>query len=42
MENTPFALIKFLDKNLDKELICKSENGLLKIFIPKWLQSKLN
>ena len=38
----PFALIKFSDKNLNKELICESENGSLKIFIPKWLQSKLN
>ena len=37
-----FALIKFLDKKFDKELICKSENGILRIFIPKWLQSKLN
>ena len=38
----PFALIKFSDKNLNKELICESESGSLKIFIPKWLQSKLN
>ena len=37
-----FALIKFLDKKLDKEFICKSESGLVKIFIPKWLQSKLS
>ena len=38
----PFALIKFLDKNFDKEFIYKSDSGSLKIFIPKWLQSKLN
>ena len=37
-----FALIKFLDKKFDNEFIYKTENGLLKIFIPKWLQSKLN
>ena len=37
-----FALIKFLDKRFDKEFVCRSENGILKIFIPKWLQSKLN
>ncbi len=38
----PFALIKFLDKNFDKEFIYKSDSGSLKIFVPKWLQSKLN
>ena len=38
----PFALVKFLGKNFDKEFIYKSDSGLLKIFIPKWLQSKLN
>ena len=37
-----FALIKFLGKKFDKEFVCKSENGILRIFIPKWLQSKLN
>ena len=38
----PFALIKFLDKNLNKELICESESGLLKIIVPQWLKSKIN
>ncbi len=38
----PFALIKFLNINFNKELIYRSENGSLKIFIPEWLQSKLN
>ncbi len=38
----PFALIKFLDKNFDKDYIYKSKNGLFKIFIPYWLQSRLN
>ncbi len=37
-----FALIKFLEKKFDNEFIYRTENGLLKIFIPKWLQSKLN
>ena len=37
-----FALIKFSNIKFNKELICRSENGSLKIFIPKWLQSKLN
>jgi folate-binding protein YgfZ len=34
----PFALIKFLDKNFDKEQIFKSENGKFKILVPEWLQ----
>ena len=37
-----FALIKFLDKKFDNEFIYRTENGLLKIFIPKWLKSKLS
>ncbi len=38
----PFALIKFLDKNFDKDSIYKCENGLLKILIPDWLRLRLN
>ena len=38
----PFALIKVSDKNLNKEQVYKSESGALKIFVPEWLQSKLN
>ena len=38
----PFALIKVSDKNLNKEQVYKSESGSLKIFVPEWLQSKLN
>ena len=34
----PFALIKFLDKNFNKDQILKSENGSLKVFIPPWLK----
>ena len=37
-EEYPFALIKFLDKNFDKEKIFKSENGKLKILVPEWLK----
>jgi folate-binding protein YgfZ len=33
----PFALIKFLDKNFDRNDLYKSENGTFKIFIPEWL-----
>jgi len=34
----PFALIKFLDKNFNKNQIYKSENGSLEVFIPPWLK----
>ena len=34
----PFALIKFLDKNFDKNQIFKSENGTFKILMPEWLK----
>ena len=37
-EGYPFALIKFLDKNFDKEQIFKSESGTFKIFVPEWLK----
>jgi folate-binding protein YgfZ len=37
-EEYPFALIKFLDNNFDKDQIFKSENGSFKIFIPEWLK----
>ena len=37
-EGYPFALIKFLDKNFDKDQIFKSENGKFKIFVPEWLK----
>ena len=37
-EEFPFALIKFLDKNFDKEQIFKSEKGTFKILIPEWLK----
>ena len=34
----PFALIKFLDKNFNKNQILKTENGVFKIFLPEWLK----
>ena len=37
-EDYPFALIKYLDKNFDKNQIFKCKNGTFKIFIPKWLK----
>ena len=40
-EEYPFALIKFLDKNFDKDIIFKGKNGSFKIFIPQWLQTKI-
>ena len=37
-EEYPFALIKFLDKNFNKDQIFKNENGSFKILIPEWLK----
>ena len=37
-EEYPFALIKFLDKNFDKDQIFKSENGKFQILVPEWLK----
>ena len=34
----PFAIIKFNDKNFDKDKIYETRNGKLKIFIPQWLK----
>ena len=34
----PFGLIKYLDKNFNKELTFKTKNGSFKIFIPEWLK----
>ena len=36
-DNYPFALIKFLDKNFDKNQVFKSKNGTFKILVPEWL-----
>ena len=37
-EEYPFALIKFLDKNFDKNQIFKSKNRSFKILVPEWLK----
>ena len=37
-KNYPFALIKFLDKNFDKNIVYKLNNSTFKIIIPSWLK----
>ena len=37
-EEYPFALIKYLNKNFNKDQTFKSKNGTFKIFIPEWLK----
>jgi folate-binding protein YgfZ len=37
-EGYAFGLIKYLDKNFDKDQLFKSKNGSFKIFIPEWLK----
>ena len=37
-EEYPFALVKFIDKNFNKEKIYESSNGSFKIFVPQWLK----
>tara|TARA_B100000989_G_scaffold130528_1_gene96906 strand:- start:24 stop:911 length:888 start_codon:yes stop_codon:yes gene_type:complete len=34
----PFALIKYLDHNFDKDVTFKSKNGSFKVHIPEWLK----
>ena len=34
----PFALIKYLDKNFDKNQIFKCKKGSFRINIPEWLK----
>jgi len=34
----PFALIKYLDQNFDKDVTFKSKNGSFKVHIPEWLK----
>ena len=34
----PFALVKYLDKNFNKDLEFKGKNGSFKIFVPQWLK----
>jgi len=37
-EEYPFAIIKYLNENFNKDLIFKTKNGSIKIFIPEWLK----
>ena len=37
-EGYPFGLIKYLDKNFNKDQLFETQNGSLKIFIPEWLK----
>ena len=37
-DDYPFALIKFLDKNFDKDKIFRCKNGSIKVLIPDWLE----
>ena len=37
-EDYPFALIKYINENFNKNFIFKSKNATFKIFIPKWLK----
>ena len=37
-EDCPFALIKYLDQNFDKNNNFKSKNGTFKVVIPEWLK----
>ncbi len=37
-EDYPFALIKYLNENFNKDFIFKSKNATVKIFIPEWLK----
>ena len=37
-EDYPFALIKYLNENFNKDLIFDSKSAIFKIFIPEWLK----
>ena len=37
-EKYPFALIKYLDSNFEKNKIFQGKNGSFKVFVPKWLK----
>ena len=37
-EEYPFALIKFLNENFNKDSVIKSKNGSFKILVPEWLK----
>ncbi len=37
-ETYPFALIKYLDSNFEKDKIFQGKNGSFKVFVPEWLK----
>ena len=37
-EDYPFALVKYLNENFNKDFIFKGENATFRIFIPEWLK----
>ena len=37
-EKYPFALVKYLDKNFNKNETYKGKNSSFKIFVPDWLK----
>ena len=37
-EEYPFALVKYMNKNFDKNYTYKSKNGSFKILVPEWLK----
>jgi len=37
-EDYPFALIKYLNENFNKDFIFKSKNATFKIYVPEWLK----
>ena len=37
-ETYPFALIKYLDTNFEKDKIFQGKNGSFKVFVPEWLK----
>ena len=37
-ETYPFALIKYLDSNFEKDRIFQGKNGSFKVFVPEWLK----
>ena len=37
-EDYPFALIKYLNENFNKDFIFKTKNATFKIFVPEWLK----
>ena len=37
-EEYPFALVKYMNENFDKNQTYKSKNGVFKIFVPEWLR----